>query len=150
MELCKYIWSSWNSWNSYWILESLGFVATTSSSQIYSADGINWVPIEPSETSLSNNKSYYSSVDGGVFQSTLTSECFRFTNDGKTSKFIPLFSSTTNVNYVALAYNSNNDTYMAAGVGSSIGSMATKMTRSYDKATQFALPILNDTFIKIL
>jgi hypothetical protein len=140
-------------------LETLGFVAMgTDGCMILSADGMTWNPPSVSMSGISlSNKAIYSSVDKGVFTTPngyLSREkmhTLMFTNDGMTTDFYQMCNQITNfaISFTMLTYDSANDTYIAVGFNN-CGSIVTRLPRSYNKNTQFVLPILYNRFIKAL
>ena len=133
-------------------LEELGFVATSTTRQVLSSSGITgWYPTEGAGQSLTG-RSFYSSVDKGIFQPTLSSgttpDQLYFTDDGKTGKLIPISAQNTSVTFSGITYDSTNDKYFVVG-SSSQASFVTSLPRSYNKATQFVLPEYFQTQVKV-
>jgi photosystem II stability/assembly factor-like uncharacterized protein len=135
-------------------LEDKGFLASSATRRIYSDNGFTgWYPMDSAGVTLTG-KMFRSDVDKGVFQFTdATStrpEGLYFTDDGLNGQFIAISTQTFPITYTGLAYDSTNDAYVAVGSNSTYGSFITRLPRSYNKATQFVLPQIYQSFVRAL
>lgn len=128
-------------------LEAEGFTTagTIASNKLYSSDGISWIQISQpltqaiSYTSGNRTKSIYSSVDNCAL--------YPSGNSGfmiKTTGLESIACASININdgysqrFYCLCYIPSSDTYILGGNQT----MIARLTRTYNKATQFALPVL--------
>uniref|UniRef100_A0A6C0JTS8 Uncharacterized protein n=1 Tax=viral metagenome TaxID=1070528 RepID=A0A6C0JTS8_9ZZZZ len=136
-------------------LESNGFVVIGNANiNLYSKDGVSWkqVATDPqySLNSNTNVKALYSSVDKGAFYCNaangLTREQIVGFVDGVTTVQFPVYAGDNTFPLNNLAYDSVNDVYVAVGANGVIA----RLPRSYNKSTQFVLPVLHNTYVQVL
>ena len=144
-------------------MEAKGFVALNTYGQmVYSPDGVTWTATSASSPGniTSVSKAIYSPVDSSVFfiptgplnTSSVTGIMFS-TNDGKTLTTHPIIATSVNFTpqtFTGLIYIPSSDKIIASGIsGSPFNLSGTAiMSRTYNKNTQFVLPILKNTWIK--
>ena len=135
-------------------MEALGFVAVTAGAvgtTMFSKDGVTWALNTGVLNVQINNfgASLYSAADNGVF--VISNTFLAFTNDGQTWQPISTFSpSHTNA---GITYNSATDSYVVVGGAfdnAPISAWICTLKRSYDKNSQFVLPVLQNRWIKAL
>uniref|UniRef100_A0A6C0JWK5 Uncharacterized protein n=1 Tax=viral metagenome TaxID=1070528 RepID=A0A6C0JWK5_9ZZZZ len=135
-------------------LESNGFVIIGNANiNLYSKDGITWnqVATDPQYTLSANTniKALYSSVDKGAFYCNASgnsrSQIVGFV-DGNTTLAFPVYCGDNTFSLNNLAYDSVNDVYVAVGANGIIA----RLPRSYNKSTQFVLPVAHNQFVKVL
>jgi len=128
-------------------LESRGFVAIIAPSGIlYSPDGATWrstlLPVSISTTNGANVPIYYSATLGGVFIPAATAATYMFTNDGQTVTLCQGAGSGA-LAYHFVRHDEAADVLIA---GTSTGCIV--MPRTYNPATNFALPVMPNTWIR--
>lgn len=133
-------------------LESKGFVAGGYPISAYSPDGVTW-NYKTYNGIINTGKAIYGPVDHGAFQLMANSSVndrtvsLHFTNDGKTCREITL-ATPSDITWKAIMYCDVVDKYFI--IGSSNGVWFGTLTRTYDRNSQFVLPVLNDQIVKLL
>src|SRR6185503_17897957 len=134
-------------------LESNGFVIIGQANiNLYSKDGVTWnqVATDPQYISGSPAKAFYSAIDKGAFYcnsgNAPTREQIVGFVDGVTTVQFPVYAGDNTFPLNNLAYDSVNDVYVAVG---SSGIVA-RLPRSYNKSSQFVLPVLHNTYVQVL
>jgi len=148
--------------NTTWVftqvasLEAKGFIAwMTLYWFMRSADWITWVWVPtPAWATTTMGKMFYSSVDGWVFAlgtnlPTSNAHGF-FTRDWKTLEILSVwnFVISSSSGFIGTVYDSDEDKILYMGVTSNTNTALVIASRTYDKATEFILPSIPNTFIK--
>jgi photosystem II stability/assembly factor-like uncharacterized protein len=138
-------------------LESDGFLAISEqSNMLTSPDGATWTYTQGVQGTTGNaSKALRSSVDNGVmWVPNATSGVggqLIFSNDGSTYSLTGVEQIASGVTNSCLAYDSTNDAYvLVSSGGTPAGAYVFKLSRTYNKSTQFALPKIQNTWIKVL
>jgi hypothetical protein len=137
-------------------LESNGFVAITQGNTMYrSTDGITWIQAYNSgnfeQAGGGYAKLFTSNVDSGAFftqgQNAYTNSQAFIVTDGFTANVVtPIYFASNGFVINSITYDSVNDVYIIVGNYTFVY----RLTRTYNKATQFVLPVLYKTAIKVL
>ena len=137
-------------------LEANGFVAIVDGNIMYrSADGITWIQVYTLgdfRQSVANfAKLFTSNVDSGAFftqggAAYTNTQTFTVTDGFTVNVVTPLYYASGGFWAHAITYDSVNDVYIVVG---SVALVA-RLTRTYNKATQFVLPVLYQTAVKVL
>lgn len=134
-------------------LEANGFYVVGGNAFMHSPDGATW-EIQGQPTELTTTvKLFYDTINGLAFVTSVSAQSgvTLVTADGVTFTKVGTVNGTGANTPANLTYDSVNDCYVGTMQGNigATGPTAVTLRRTYNKSTQFALPVLNNTWIKV-